>query len=116
VLPLGSRPVEREGPAVAGSYAPVTVLVNERADGAHISCGRMASPLAPYENPDALKVARDLDLKLNTSYMDPNLILNLHDSREMEYAWDSSAGTRAKLKAMTSSCWPWARTAYFLNR
>ena len=64
MLPLGSRPVEREGPAVAGSYAPVTVLVNERADGAHISCGRMASLLAPYGNLDALEVAESLDAKL----------------------------------------------------
>ena len=45
----------------AGSYAPVTVLVDERADGVHISYDRMASLLASYGNPDALKVARDLD-------------------------------------------------------
>ena len=32
----------------AGSYAPVTVLVDERADGVHISYDRMASLLAPY--------------------------------------------------------------------
>jgi hypothetical protein len=49
----------------ASSYAPVTVLVDERADGVHISYDRMASLLAPYGNPDALKVARDLDAKLN---------------------------------------------------
>ena len=48
----------------AGSYAPVTVLVDERADGVHISYDRMASLLAPYENPDVLKVARDLDAKV----------------------------------------------------
>ena len=48
----------------AGSYAPVTVLVDERADGVHISYDRMASLLAPYGNPDALKVARDLDAKV----------------------------------------------------
>ena len=45
----------------AGSCAPVTVLVDERADGVHISYDRMASLLASYGNPDALKVARDLD-------------------------------------------------------
>jgi uncharacterized protein (DUF302 family) len=32
----------------AGSYAPVTVLVDERADGVHLSYDRMASFLAPY--------------------------------------------------------------------
>src|ERR1700676_1195461 len=48
----------------AGSYAPVTVLVDERADGVHLSYDTMASLLAPYGNSDALAVARDLDLKI----------------------------------------------------
>jgi uncharacterized protein (DUF302 family) len=48
----------------AGSYAPVTVLVDERDDGVHISYDRMASLLAPYGNEDALRVARDLDAKV----------------------------------------------------
>ncbi len=48
----------------AGSYAPVTVLVGERADGVHLSYDRMASFLAPYGNRDALEVARDLDKKI----------------------------------------------------
>ena len=48
----------------AGSYAPVTVLVDERADGVHLSYDRMASFLAPYKNRDALEVARDLDRKV----------------------------------------------------
>ncbi|HXA83696.1 MAG TPA: DUF302 domain-containing protein [Candidatus Dormibacteraeota bacterium] len=48
----------------AGSYAPVTVLVDERADGVHLSYDRMASLLAPYENRDALEVARNLDRKV----------------------------------------------------
>ncbi len=48
----------------AGSYAPVTVLVDERADGVHLSYDRMASLLAPYENLDALEVARNLDTKV----------------------------------------------------
>jgi uncharacterized protein (DUF302 family) len=50
----------------AGSYAPVTVLVDERADGVHLSYDRMASFLAAYENRDALRVARDLDNKIET--------------------------------------------------
>jgi uncharacterized protein (DUF302 family) len=48
----------------AGSYAPVTVLVDERADGVHLSYDRMASLLAPYRNSDALEVARSLDTKV----------------------------------------------------
>ena len=48
----------------AGSYAPVTVLVDERADGVHLSYDRMASLLAPHGNNEALKVARDLDAKV----------------------------------------------------
>jgi hypothetical protein len=48
----------------AGSYAPVTILIDERSDGVHLSYDTMASYLAPYGNPDALKVARDLDAKV----------------------------------------------------
>jgi uncharacterized protein (DUF302 family) len=48
----------------AGSYAPVTVLVDQRADGVHVSYDRMASFLAPYGNANALEVARDLDAKV----------------------------------------------------
>ena len=48
----------------AGSYAPVTVLIDERADGVHLSYDRMASYLASYDNLAALEVARELDLKI----------------------------------------------------
>jgi len=48
----------------AGSYAPVTIFVDERADGVHVSYDRMASFLAPYGNAEALAVARDLDSKV----------------------------------------------------
>src|ERR1700674_2584496 len=48
----------------AGSYAPVTILVDERPDGVHLSYDTKASLLAPYGNSDALAVARDLDLKI----------------------------------------------------
>ena len=48
----------------AGSYAPVTVLVDERPDGVHLSYDRMASFLAAYGSPEALKVAQDLDAKV----------------------------------------------------
>lgn len=48
----------------AASYAPVTILIDERLDGVHVSYDRMASFLAPYKNEPALKVARDLDAKI----------------------------------------------------
>ena len=48
----------------AGSYAPVTILIDERPDGVHLSYDRMVSFLAPYNNSEALKVAKDLDAKV----------------------------------------------------
>ncbi len=48
----------------AASYAPVTVLIDERPDGVHISYDRMASYLASYGNLAALEFARELDLKV----------------------------------------------------
>jgi uncharacterized protein (DUF302 family) len=47
-----------------GSYAPVTVLIDERSDGIHLSYDRMASLLAPYNNPAASQVAHELDSKI----------------------------------------------------
>src|SRR5208337_4568371 len=44
----------------AGSYAPVTILIDERSDGVHLSYDRMASLLVPYGSAEALQVARDL--------------------------------------------------------
>jgi hypothetical protein len=63
--PLIMQQMARHVP-YAGSYAPVTVLVDERSDGVHISYDRMASLLDPYRNSDALAVARDLDTKVET--------------------------------------------------
>jgi Uncharacterized conserved protein len=48
----------------AGSYAPITILVTEREDGVHLSYDSMSSYLAPYQNPQALKIARELDEKV----------------------------------------------------
>jgi len=48
----------------AGSYAPVTVLVDEREDGTHLSYDKMVSFLTPYGNQDALTIAHDLDHKI----------------------------------------------------
>jgi uncharacterized protein (DUF302 family) len=49
----------------AGSYAPVTILVDERADGVHLTYDTMASLLASYASAEALQVARDLDAKVD---------------------------------------------------
>ncbi len=48
----------------AASYAPVTVLIDERQDGVHLSYDTMAGFLASYGSEEALKVARSLDLKV----------------------------------------------------
>ena len=48
----------------AAAYAPVTILVDERADGVHLSYDSMESLLSPYESGQALRVARDLDTKI----------------------------------------------------
>jgi len=48
----------------AAAYAPVTILVDERADGVHLSYDSMASLLGPYGSEPALAVARELDLKI----------------------------------------------------
>ena len=48
----------------AGSYAPVTLLIDERRDGVHLSYDKMESFLLPYGNSDALAVARNLDAKI----------------------------------------------------
>jgi hypothetical protein len=48
----------------AGSYAPVTILIDQRPDGVYLSYDRMATFLAPYGNSEAMKVARDLEAKL----------------------------------------------------
>ena len=61
--PLIMREMAKHVPD-AGSYAPVTVLIDERSDGVYLSYDRMASLLAPYNNSEALKVARDLDEKV----------------------------------------------------
>ncbi len=50
----------------AGSYAPVTVLIDQRPDGVHLSYDETVSALAPYENSEALKIAHDLDSKVKS--------------------------------------------------
>jgi hypothetical protein len=47
-----------------GSYAPLTILIDERTDGVHLSYDSMASLIAPYGSEAALDVARGLDAKV----------------------------------------------------
>ena len=48
----------------AAAYGPVTILVDERSDGVHLSYDRMASLLAPYGSDEAIEVAEQLDSKI----------------------------------------------------
>jgi hypothetical protein len=61
--PLVMQDMARHVPDAA-SYAPVTILVDERADGVHLSYDSMASLLGPYGSLDALAIAEDLDRKV----------------------------------------------------
>jgi uncharacterized protein (DUF302 family) len=48
----------------AAAYAPITILVDERADGVHLSYDSMASLVAPYGSQSAVAVASDLDAQV----------------------------------------------------
>jgi len=61
--PLIMREMAKTVPDAA-SYAPITILVDERADGVHVSYDSMASLLAPYGSEPALAVAANLDAKI----------------------------------------------------
>jgi uncharacterized protein (DUF302 family) len=61
--PLIMRRMAEHVPDTA-SYAPVTILIDERPDGVHLSYDRMASFLAPYGSDAASAVAADLDRKV----------------------------------------------------
>ena len=63
--PLIMKEMAKYTPA-AGSYAPVTILVDERPDGVHLAYDRMVSFLAPYENAHSLAIARMLDVKVES--------------------------------------------------
>ncbi len=43
---------------------PVTILIDERPDGVHLTYDRMVSFLRPYGNPEALEIAASLDAKM----------------------------------------------------
>jgi hypothetical protein len=56
--------------ADAASYAPITVLVDERPDGVHLSYDRISTSLAPYANAAASAVATELDRNVETILTD----------------------------------------------
>jgi hypothetical protein len=61
--PLIMQEMAKEVPDAA-SYAPVTILVDERADGVHLSYDTMTSLLSHYVSEPALVVARQLDARI----------------------------------------------------
>jgi uncharacterized protein (DUF302 family) len=61
--PIIMKEMAKRVPDAAG-YAPVTILIDERSDGVHLTYDTMASLLAPYKNHAAVAVARDLDTKI----------------------------------------------------
>src|SRR5687768_7118254 len=61
--PLIMKEMARSVPEAA-SYAAVTILVDGRRDGVHLSYDSMASLIAPYGSQAALAVARALDEKV----------------------------------------------------
>ena len=63
--PLIMKEMARAVPDAA-SYAPITILVDERADGVHLSYDSMASLIAPYKSASALAVAAALDAKIES--------------------------------------------------
>jgi uncharacterized protein (DUF302 family) len=63
--PLIMKEMARTVPDAA-SYAPVTILVDERDDGVHLSYDSMESLLAPYGSQAALVVARNLDMNIES--------------------------------------------------
>jgi hypothetical protein len=61
--PLIMQDMARSVPDAA-SYAPVTILIDERPDGVHLSYDAMASLLAPYGHQRVLGIAKELDIKV----------------------------------------------------
>jgi hypothetical protein len=61
--PIIMKEMAKTVPDVA-SYAPVTILIDERNDGVHLSCDSFGALIAPSGNQAALRVARDLDTKI----------------------------------------------------
>lgn len=54
----------------AGAYAPITVLIDKRSDGVHLSYDSIASSLEPYGNEEASQVALELDANVEKILQD----------------------------------------------
>ena len=63
--PLIMQRMARTAPDAA-AYAPLTILIDERADGVHLSYDSFSSLIAPYGSAEALAVAKDLDAKVES--------------------------------------------------
>ena len=50
--------------ADAGSYAPVTILIQERPGGTRVAYDTVASAIAPYHDAAASQVAQQLDAEV----------------------------------------------------
>jgi hypothetical protein len=61
--PILMKEIAKTIPDVA-SYAPVTILVDERPDGVHLSYDSLASLIAPYHSQSALTIAKGTDAKI----------------------------------------------------
>ena len=61
--PIFMKEIAKTVPDVA-AYAPVTILVDERPDGVHLSYDSLASFVAPYQSQSALTLAKHTDAKI----------------------------------------------------
>jgi hypothetical protein len=61
--PLVMKDMVRGTPE-AGLHVPITILVDKRGDGVHLTYERLATLIAADADPHALAVARDLDTKV----------------------------------------------------
>jgi hypothetical protein len=67
----------------AASYAPVTVLIDERADGVHVSYDLVTSFLAPDRNAQASAVAAQLDEKIVSLFSSGTSLIAARDEAHL---------------------------------
>jgi hypothetical protein len=96
----------------AAAYAPITILLDERADGVHLSYDSMARLLAPYENEPALAIARNLDAPLTAAVLAGADVLVLVHPCDPRWERTTSQNSPA-LSAEETRSWP---PAFHLNR
>jgi uncharacterized protein (DUF302 family) len=83
--PVIMKEMARTAPDAA-AYAPITILIDERSDGVRLSYDLMSSLIAPYDSPDALAIANDLDAKiialLENAAVPPNKEAGIDEARD----------------------------------